>query len=244
MNAPGFTVLLADDDPSQLGYLASMIRRLRPGWTIVAEESSASQVARSLARLAPSLAILDIRFPDATAIDIVKDLRESCPVIFVTGDALFAAEAFTCDAIDFVLKPVREDRLEKALRKAEAFVHSHTAGSATHPGTAMNSVFMINGNSLVRAALKDVLFFEAQRKYTRVVLRDQEGLLKMGISSVMRYLDARHFWRIHRGVVLNSAHMAAAGRDELGRLVVRLRDRPERLMVSGPHEHLFKDGFC
>lgn len=243
MTSSGFTVLLADDDPSQLGYLSSLVRRLRPEWSIVAEESSASQVARSLARLTPSLAILDIRFPDATAIDVVKDRREPYPVIFVTGDALFAAEAFTCDAIDFVLKPVREDRLEQALRKAEAFVHSHTTGAPSRSGHTADSVFMIKGANLVRAALEDVLFFEAQRKYTRVVLKDQEGLLKMGISSVMRYLDARQFWRIHRGVVLNSSHMATAGRDDFGRLIVRLKDRPEQLMVSGAHEHLFKDGF-
>jgi len=244
MKSSGFTVMLADDDPSQLGYLASLVQRLRPQWNIVAQESSASEVAGSLARLSPSLAILDIRFPDATAIDVVKDLREACPVIFVTGDALFAADAFTCDAIDFVLKPVRENRFEQALRKAEAFVHSHSTGTVAGSGHPASSVLMLKGSSLVRVALEDVLFFQAQRKFTRVVLKDQEGVLKMGISSVMRYLDARRFWRIHRGVVLNSAHMATAGRDELGRMIVRLTDRPEKLTVSGAHEHLFKDGFA
>ena len=239
----GFTVMLADDDASQLGYLASLVQRLRPQWDIVAQESSASQLAGSLARLSPSLAILDIRFPDATAIDVVKDLREACPVIFVTGDALFAADAFTCDAIDFVLKPVRENRFEQALRKAEAFVRSSSTGAAATGSHPARSVLMIRGSSLVRVAIEDVLFFQAQRKFTRVVLKDQEGVLKMGINSVMRYLDARRFWRIHRGVVLNSAHMATAGRDELGRMIVRLTDRPEKLMVSGPHEHIFRDGF-
>lgn len=242
MSSADFSVLLADDDPIQLGYLTGMVQRLRPAWKIVGEESSASQVVKSLMRLSPSLAILDIRFQDATAIEIVRELREPFPVIFVTGDAMFAADAFTCDAIDFVLKPVRTERLEQALRKAEAFINSHT-GAQSSSTRAVDSLLMIKGRDLVRVALADVLYFEAQRKYTRVVLKDQEGLLKMGISSVLQYLDARQFWRIHRGVIINSAHMASAGRDELGRLLVKLNGRDDRLTVSGPHEHLFKDGF-
>ncbi len=93
------------------------------------------------------------------------------------------------------------------------------------------------------ARLSDVRYFEAQRKYTRVVMKDNEGLLKMGISNTLEHLDNDMFWRIHRSVIVNVAHMASSRRDELGRLYVRLTDRSERLHVSRSFEHLFRDGF-
>lgn len=243
MKSPEFTVLLADDDASQLEYLVALVRRLRPQWKIVGEVSSASEVARALIQLNPSLAILDVRFADATSIEIVKGLRESFPVIFVTGDPLFAAEAYGVDAIDFVLKPVRTERLEHALRKAEALMPPAPDEELPPRSRTVTSLRMLRGRDLVWTPLQDVRFFEAQRKYTRVVLKDQEGLLKMGISTVMQYLEPRQFWRIHRGLVLNVSHMASARRDEMGRLIVKLLDRPEKLTVSRPYEHLFKDGF-
>lgn len=242
MTAPEFTVLLADDDAEQLEYLSAMIKRLRPQWKIVGQVSTASEVARALIQLVPSLAILDVRFVDATSIEIVKGLRESFPVIFVTGDPLFAADAYGVDAIDFVLKPIRSERMEHALRKAEALVPLPDDDSQARSRT-VTSLRMIRGRDLVWTPLQDVRFFEAQRKYTRVVLKDQEGLLKMGISTVIQYLEPRQFWRIHRGLVLNVSHMASARRDEMGRLNVKLLDRQEKLTVSRPYEHLFKDGF-
>jgi len=242
MSSRTFTVLLADDDLSQLAYLAALVERLRPQWKIVSHATSGTQVATDLARLNPTLAILDIRFADATAIEIVKGLRESLPVIFVTGDPLFAAEAFSCDAIDFVLKPISSERLEHALRKAEATIVAKDAGSEKAE-RAVSSLRMIRGRDLVWTPLSEVRFFEAQRKYTRVVLKDQEGLLKMGINIVSQYLQANQFWRIHRSIILNVSHMASARHDEMGRLIVSLLDRNERLTVSRPYEHLFKDGF-
>ncbi len=153
----------------------------------------------------------------------------------------YAAEAFTHDAIDFLLKPLRAERLEQALQKAEASVGAKPVRSNA-PGH-LKSLRMIRGHDLVWAPLTEVRFFEAQKKYTRVVLKDQDGLLRMGIGSVAQHLDVHQFWRIHRGIILNVAHMAAANRDDLGRMVVRIIDRKEKLIVSRPYEHLFKDGF-
>lgn len=65
----------------------------------------------------------------------------------------------------------------------------------------------------------------------------------MGISTAIQFLNTDRFWRIHRGLVLNVAHMAAARRDEFGRLTIRLNDREESLVVSKSYEYLFRDGF-
>ena len=236
------TVLLADDDPIQLAYLAALITRLRPEWKIVSQTLSLEQVEKDLAEFSPSLAILDVRFSDTTSLEIVRGLRESYPVIFVTGDPLFAADAFTCEALDFVLKPIKPERFEQALKKAEIYLLAQS-GKGDSRRRVATSLRMIRGQELVWTPLTEVRYFEAHRKYTRVVLKNQEGLLKMGISTATQFLNPENFWRIHRGLVLNVSHMVAARRDEFGRMTIKIADRDENLVVSKSYEYLFRDGF-
>ncbi len=242
MRTEALTVLLAEDGPGQLAHLSKMVRRLRPDWRIVAEVTSSIELERALENLDPSLAILDVHFSGKTALEILRGMHQSCPVIFVTGDPSYAAEAFSCDALDLVVKPVRAERLEQAIRKVEAFLAAQSGG-ANAGASAANSLLMLKGQDVVLTQLSEVRYFQAQRKYTRVVLKNQEGLLREGISSVMPKLNGSEFWRIHRGMILNISHMNIAKRDELGRLIVHLRDRDEKLPVSRSCEHLFRDGF-
>ncbi|MBP8018846.1 MAG: response regulator transcription factor [Hylemonella sp.] len=242
MKNSDFKVMIADDHPEQLAYLVDMVKQLRPHWNLISQATSAAQVARDLVRLQPNLSILDVCFADTTSFEIVKDLRERFATIFVTGDATYAVDAFSHDAVDFLLKPVRLDRLEQALIKGEAYALGRSGKNET-PVRRISSVRMLKGHDLVWAPLSEVRFFEAQKKYTRVVLRESEGLLKMGISAVMNYLDPGQFWQIHRSIIVNAALISSARRDELGRFMVTLADRPERLAVARPYETLFKDGF-
>lgn len=242
MRTEALTVLIAEDDPEQLAYLSRMVRRLRPDWRIVAEVTSSVELERALENLDPSLALLDVHFSGKTALEILRGMHESCPVIFVTGDPTCAAEAYSCDVLDLVLKPVRPERLEQALHKVEAFIAAQSGGVSAGASPASNLI-MLKGQDAVQTPLSEVRYFQAQRKYTRVVLKNQEGLLREGISSLMPKLNGCEFWRIHRGLILNVSHMNIAKRDELGRLMVHLRDRDEKLPVSRPYEHLFRDGF-
>lgn len=237
------SVLLADDDPAQLAYLSAMVRRLRPEWNIVSEATSSAQLQSDLQRLNPTLSILDVRFSEITSLEIIRGMHQSCPTIFVTGDPLFAVDAFTCDALDFVLKPIYSMRFEQALCKADAFIASKTSPSYLNRRVA-SSLRMLRGHDLVWTPVSEIYYFEAQRKYTRVVLKDQEGLVKMGISTVVPFLDSDRFLRIHRSSILNIAKMASAKRDEFGRLTVLLKERSEKLIVSKPYEQLFRDGFA
>lgn len=242
------SVLLVDDDEYQLAHLTDLVRRLRPEWRIAGQLSTLTDIVSVLDAVQPSLCIMDVVFPEMTSLAAVRDLDDNCPMIFVTGDPQFAVEAFDCNAIDFIIKPVRVDRLEQALRKAEAILQARKAGMSDGLGSAgarFNSIRFLRGQDLVWSSLKDVSYFQAQRKYTRVVLRDQEGLLRLGLSAVQQHLKPSDFLRIHRGFIVNASHIDAARRDEFGRLVVRVkgREREDRLVVSKPYEHLFRDGF-
>lgn len=235
-----FRVLIGDDDAQQLALVSELVARLRPHWTIIARASSAEEVQRCLDQDRPTLAILDVRLGAITSLDIVRQQPMRVPTIFVTGDPIFAVDAFNCDAVDFVLKPVRTARLEQALIKAEA------AGASTSgigDGERSSALCLFRGLELVWSSLDEVAYFMADRKYTRVMLPEFEGLLRMGIGTVEASLDPKRFWRIHRGTIVNMTHMESARRDEFGRLVLRLRDRADRLVVFRPNESRFTDGF-
>jgi DNA-binding LytR/AlgR family response regulator len=237
-----YTILLADDDPDQLRYLSTMITKLRPDWQIVAQATTSHGVAQALAEHNPWLSILDVNFADTTSLEIVRGLRESFPVIYVTGDSRFAVDAFTCDPIDFLVKPISTNRFEQALRKAENLVNRQNSSRGLNRRFA-TSLRMIQGFELVWTPLTEVRYFQAQSKYTRVVLENKEGLMKMGLSSAAQHLSSERFWRISRSLILNIEQMSSAKRDELGRLSVKVNGRNDSLHVSKPYEHLFRDGF-
>lgn len=240
------TLVIADDDPVQLELLTSLTQKLRPEWEIVASVSDSARAMDAIQEFSPTLCILDIQLSDATGIEIVNSVPGGVPVIFVTGHSSYAVDAFDCAAIDFVVKPVRQERLEAAFKKAEvALLKSATSGpGGTKGGLAPSLVRFTKGRDLMMALLEDVRYFQAQHKYTRVVLKDQEGLLRMSLSVAIQHLDPKKFWRVHRSYVVNVEQILSSNRDEMNRIVLRIKDRDERLYVSKPYEHLFsRDGF-
>lgn len=103
-------------------------------------------------------------------------------------------------------------------------------------------VHMLKGRDVVLSPLSGVRYFEAHGKYTRVVLEEDEGLLRSGLSRVAQHLPATQFLRIHRSLIVNKALVVVARRDEFGRMAVYTAGRPEKLVVAQPHEHLFGEG--
>lgn len=243
-----FSILLADDDPNQLQYLETLVTHLRPNWKVVAKLTSVENISAILSDLSPTLGIFDVKFSGTPCIELMHEFHAGFPMIFVTGDASYATQAFDCEALDFMVKPLSKNRVEKSLQRAEHYI-SHMNQRLMRDDeklpkiTAAQFVRILKGRDVVVVGVEDVKFFQAEHKYTRVVLESQEGLLRMGLSSVEERIASDKFWRIHRSVIVNAQHIALVRRDELGRLFVRMRDRSEELLVAKPYEARFRDGF-
>ncbi|MBN9412143.1 MAG: response regulator transcription factor [Burkholderiales bacterium] len=243
------SVILADDDREQLRYLQDLIHVLRPHWTVIAALDDITSLPALIQSEQPSLCILDVGFEDTNGIDTVRNIPSAPPIIYVTGDPSAAVRAFDTPAIDFIVKPIRRDRFEQALERAEKQVgllaaeRSQAERSDTSRVVTPTMVRMMRGEDLMIVSLDEVRYFQADRKYTRVVLQSQEGMLRMSLYAIEPYINADHFWRIHRGCIINARRVSLAKRDDLGRLFIRVQDRPESLPVARPYEYLFKDGF-
>lgn len=243
------SVLLADDDREQLRYLQDLINTLRPHWTVIAAIDDIAGLSELIENERPSLCILDIGFEGLNGIDAVRNVAGAPPIIYVTGDASAAVRAFDTPAIDFIVKPIRRDRFEQALDRAEKQVllleseRSHAGRAESERPMLPTMVRVLRGDDLVIVPLDEVRYFQADRKYTRVVLQSQEGMLRMSLYAIEPYINPDHFWRIHRGCIINARRVSLAKRDDLGRLFIRVQDRPESLPVARPYEQLFRDGF-
>ncbi len=96
------------------------------------------------------------------------------------------------------------------------------------------------GNQVRMIPVDDVVYFEAADKYLRVVTQEGESLIRTSLKELLPQLDPGRFWQVHRGTVVNARRIAAAVRDDAGKLSLKLHGRPETLAVSRVFAHLFR----
>lgn len=257
------TALIADDEPHLAEYLRTRLAAVWPELRVVAVVSNGPDAARAIAEHAPDVAFLDIRMPGATGLEVARELSGARRprVVFVTAFDRYAIDAFEADAVDYLLKPVTDERLQRATDKLKAGL------AANQPMPEMASLLAQLSQQLaanaqrrlrwIRAskrsgdgevteqiAVADVLYFQADDKYTCVYTRDgaavREWLIRVPLSELAAQLDGESFQQIHRSVIVNLNAVAGTRRDLAGKLFVRIRNHPRELPVARQYVHLFK----
>ncbi len=244
--------LIADDEPLLAQHLRTRLARLWPELEIAGMAANGLEALEMIERLKPEVAFLDIRMPGLTGLEVAQRLatppRAACRVVFVTAYDEFAVQAFEREAVDYLLKPVADDRLalaverlgrapavaqpEDLLQRLQALLPK----AAPHLAWVRASV----GSEVRLVAVDEVCYFQAADKYTAVFTRDAELLIRTPIKELAEQLDSDRFWQVHRGTLVNLRQVVSARHDALGRVSLRLRDRPEAVAVSRGYAHLFK----
>lgn len=256
--------LIAEDEPILAATLSNALQRLWPELQIDAMvENGLAAVQESLARQ-PDILFLDIKMPGKTGLEVARELAEDWPeekpfplIVFVTAYDQFALEAFEHAAVDYVCKPVNDDRLSKTIARLKARLtrpadrndeleriigqlRSVTPAPAPASAERLTIVRAATGNQIRMIPINEVIYFEATDKYVNVVTADTESLIRTSLKELMPQLDSNQFWQIHRSTVVNASCIQMAVRDEAGKLSVKLRGRKESLQVSRLFAHLFK----
>jgi DNA-binding LytR/AlgR family response regulator len=247
--------VIADDEPVLAGHLKARLVALWPQLEIAGIAANGIEARDMIESLRPDLAFLDIRMPGLTGLEVVQELspeaRRACRVVFVTAYDEFAVQAFEREAVDYLLKPVSDDRLGGAVERLKRLTRM--------PGDTLSDDLLGRLRALlpkapehlrwVRASVGDdvrlvavdeICYFQATDKYTAVFTRESELLIRTSIKELVEQLDPGHFWQVHRGTVVNARQIVSARQDALGRVNLKLRDRPEAVTVSRGHAHLFK----
>lgn len=258
------TALIADDEPHLADYLRARLAALWPQLQVVAVAGSGTQAAQMLAEHAPDFAFLDIRMPGATGLEVARHLQASVRrprVVFVTAFDQYAIDAFEADAVDYLLKPVTDERLARTIDKlrsagvggnpASPDLGALLAQLAQHVGQGKTPLRWIraskrtgDGELTEQIAVADVLYFQADDKYTCVFARDgdmvREWLIRVPLSELAAQLDGAQFQQIHRSVIVNLNAVAGTRRDLAGKLYARIRGEARELPVARQYVHLFR----
>lgn len=250
------TALIADDEPHLAAYLKDLLSRLWPELQVVAVARNGLEAAEQVAVHRPDIAFLDIKMPGMTGLEVAQGIEGRTQVVFVTAFDDYAVQAFEHEALDYVLKPVKSERLEKTIARVRRALEtppaddSHLANAlrrllaaGTPPGAAaprLRYVRASQGDMVHQVAVEEVLFFRADDKYTCVQTATGEYLIRTTIAELAAQLDPEQFWQVHRSTIINLRHVAGTRRDELSRLFVRVQGFAGELPVSRAYVHLFK----
>jgi len=232
-------VIVAEDDLLQQAHVVDLIHELRPTWQVVAKVDSVAQVVQAVAVHKPELLLLDIHMKDSDEPSWLGALSGNMAVIFTTGDPTFAVSAFEVAAVDYVLKPLTRDRLSRAFDRL--YKRGNDTRTAARPSVLpLATITAARGTDMVVYQTSEIYYFQADNKYTRVVMADQEGLVRTPIAEFEQLLDTKFFKRIHRSTLLNFRFVERVRRDDMGRLRVKLYGMVEELTVSKPYELQFR----
>ncbi|KQZ39836.1 LytTR family DNA-binding domain-containing protein [Duganella sp. Root1480D1] len=258
-NQPKATAIIADDEEPMRDMLRKRLHEAWPELDIVAEAANGIEAIALAGQHQPDIVFLDIRMPGLTGIEAARMLFNRCHIVFITAYDQYAIEAFEQGALDYLLKPVNLERLKTACERLQARLgktpnnierqlsqllqqtgRSPSSGAGPAQPEYLHWIQAQVGNSLRMISTKEVLFFRADEKYTRVQTAQGEFLIRKTLKELEDELDPNEFWRIHRSTLVRVDAIAEVTRDLRGRQMVRVRNSTEELEVSRGNTHLFQ----
>jgi len=246
------TAIIADDEAPLRQLLRRMLSDVWPDLVILGEAQNGREALDLLKRHRPDIAFLDIRMPGLTGMEVADRISGTCRVVFVTAYDAYAVEAFEKEAIDYLLKPVSRERLEKTVMRikeglkagkpfpVEVLRRLMVQFTDDEESPRLRYLRLQYGDSVRLIPVEDVIYFKAQDKYTRVITLEGESLIRKPIKELAGELEREKFWQIHRGTIVNVRYIDRVSRSLTGKGVVRLKGNSETLTVSNRYLHLFR----
>jgi len=252
------TALIADDEPQLARHLQQQLAQLWPALQVLAVARNGPEAAERIAALQPDLAFLDIQMPGLSGLEVAQGIEGATRVVFVTAYDAYAVQAFEQAALDYLLKPVTQARLAHSVARLQAALQIANvppaddarlasalarllAPAATAPAAPpLRWIRASSGELTHQVPVDQVLYFQADDKYTVVRTAQAEHLIRTPILELAAQLDPQQFQQVHRSTLVNLAALAGTRRDEASRLWLRLHGLPQELAVSRAYVHLFR----
>jgi len=201
------TALIADDEPHLAQYLKAQLALAWPELQIVKLAAHGIEAAEAIAELEPDIAFLDIQMPGLTGLEVAQGIEGATRVVFVTAYDQYAVEAFEARAVDYLLKPLKADRLAACVERlrqvqpagdgALADALKRLLPSAAAP-TRLRYIRAAQGELTHQVPVDEVLFFHADDKYTIVQTATAEHLIRTPIAELAAQLDPEQFWQVEQ----------------------------------------------
>jgi len=225
--------LIVDDEALARDRLRSLVEELGVG-EVIAEAKNGQQAIEAIQQQHPDIVLMDIRMPGMDGIEAAKhisNMEHPPAVIFTTAYGDYALDAFDAHAIDYLLKPIRKERLEDALNRARAMTQKIIESLQDQlPETRTHLSVFVQGN-IQLIPVDQIIYFKADQKYVSVFTTDEEVLIEEPLKSLEEEF-AKDFLRIHRNTLVAKNAIEKLEKDQDKGFLIRLKDRDEPLAVS------------
>ncbi len=223
--------ILVDDEPRGLTSLQKLLEINCPGVEVVGLASSAEEAKEKITELKPQLVFIDIAMPGKTGFDLLKDFDVvNFEIIFVTAHNSYAIQAFHFSAVDYLLKPVDEELLVEAVKRAERRIEEKTSGQ--HIETLMHNIGQKDSPHKMKLCIpsvkgfqvidiQDIIYCEASSNYTNIHFTNRPFICaSRPIHEYEELLEDSSFARIHKSYVINLEHVKEYMRGEGGSILL------------------------
>lgn len=266
LNTAAPRLLIADDEPLLRRHLQALLAEFWPeAHTTLAEDGGAALALCQQQRF--DIAFLDIQMPGLDGLQLLRELRQlAMPplVVFSTAYNQHAVSAFELEAVDYLLKPLEEARLQQCITRLKQRISLQQKPQAdllhlqqllsqlmppaatmheASPAPTAEPLRWIKASQRDTIHLLDIAeidFFLAEDKYTTVDCAGQQYLIRTAIATLEQQLDPQLYWRIHRGCIVQVKSILKVERDEFGHMTLVLKNNPTELAVSRAYQHLFR----
>lgn len=230
-------VIVIDDERSAREELKSALKGYA-GFEVIGEAKNADEAKEQIIAKRPDLIFLDIQMPEKNGFELLESLDEVPIVIFTTAFNQYAVQAFEINALDYLMKPIREERFAKAIEKYRNSVNQKNAGDKVLP--ADRQIFIKDGEKCYFIRLSDIYMIESVDNYSRLYFEQKKVLMKRSLRQWEEMLDATQFFRISRTHIINTQYIQQVNSEAKGKLTIRLKTG-ELLEVSGRQSVKFKN---
>ncbi|KQV58931.1 LytTR family transcriptional regulator [Caulobacter sp. Root343] len=222
-------VLLVDDEPAALERLSALFAQI-PDTRLVGVARNGREAGQAIAELSPDLVMLDIQMPELSGLALASQLPVGArpEIVFVTAFEVYAADAFAVEAADYLLKPVRFDRLRQAVERArrrrtlqKAFEQAEAAPVRDND---LDGIWVATRQGHVRVAVSEIDWIEAAKDYVLLHTATRSHIHRITMSALEQGLDPNKMIRVHRSAFVSPDRVEAVNRLGKGLIALVLRD--------------------
>lgn len=261
------TALIAEDESNLALALKDALARTWPSLRVVDMLGNGPATLHAVDQHSPDVLFLDIRMPGLTGLQVAEKLArgghgDGPLVVFVTAYNEYAVQAFEREAVDYLVKPVNDERLAETVERLKKRLEARTVAPAAANDELSRALALIQklagGNVLAGAAptylkflragigdtvrivpVDEISYMQAQDKYVSLYTVDGEQLIRISLKELAEQLDPSIFTQVHRSTIVNMRFVETAERDLMGRVILTLRGVKDKVQVSRQHAHLF-----
>ncbi|GEL12358.1 two component transcriptional regulator, LytTR family [Flavobacterium glycines] len=240
MNKRYSTIIIDDEAPARLG-LENLLKEFPETFNIVDAAQNATEAQQKIEALNPDIIFLDIEMPGCTGFELLERLETIPMVIFCTAYDQYSLEAFETNSIDYLVKPVKLERIEKTVQKLKNFHNKSSSDeilkvlkdiSNRKEPKKMTSITVKKNDKIIFIKLEDISFFEADSNYTTIHSEQGTFLSTETIANLENKLPD-NFLRIHRGIILNKEYIKEAQKYFNSRYIITLNNTKNTNITSG-----------